>query len=130
MSHQQKRASNITQITQISQNLSLHLQTPEVTRADSRGNKNEVQLLFFLFYIFSFNNYPYLCSTMSEKNPFAGDVKPSMQRRSQWADYRGRRMYMVTMVIEGRRPLLGEVVGDIATPHGKRSARSRRAPCN
>ena len=53
---------------------------------------------------------------MSEKNPFAGDVKPSMQRRSQWADYRGRRMYMVTMVIEGRRPLLGEVVGDIATP--------------
>lgn len=59
---------------------------------------------------------------MSEKNPFAGDVKPSMQRRSQWADYRGRRMYMVTMVIEGRRPLLGEVVGDVTAPEGSASA--------
>ena len=42
---------------------------------------------------------------------FAGDKKPSMQRRCVGHDYTERMMYMVTMVVEGRRPLFGKVVG-------------------
>ena len=42
---------------------------------------------------------------------FAGEKKPSMQRRCVDHDYTSRQMYMVTMVTEGRRPLFGEVVG-------------------
>ena len=42
---------------------------------------------------------------------FAGEKKPSMQRRCVGHDYTERMMYMVTMVVEGRRPLFGTVVG-------------------
>ena len=42
---------------------------------------------------------------------FAGEKKPSMQRRCVDHDYTGRMMYMVTMTTEGRRPLFGRVVG-------------------
>ena len=42
---------------------------------------------------------------------FAGEKKPSMQRRCVDNDYTARRMYMVTMVTEGRKPLFGKVVG-------------------
>ena len=42
---------------------------------------------------------------------FAGEKKPSMQRRCVDHDYSGRMMYMVTMTTEGRRPLFGRVVG-------------------
>jgi len=42
---------------------------------------------------------------------FAGEKKPSMQRRCVGHDYTERMMYMVTMTVEGRRPLLGSVVG-------------------
>ena len=42
---------------------------------------------------------------------FAGEKKPSMLRRCVGHDYTERSMYMVTMVVEGRRPLLGSVVG-------------------
>ena len=37
--------------------------------------------------------------------------KPSMQRRCVDHDYTGRMIYMLTMVVEGRRPLLGTVTG-------------------
>lgn len=47
---------------------------------------------------------------------FAGDKKPSMQRRCVGHDYTERMMYMVTMVVEGRRPLLGSVVGRSDAP--------------
>ena len=47
---------------------------------------------------------------------FAGDKKPSMQRRCVGHDYTERQMYMVTMVVEGRRPLLGSVVGRSDAP--------------
>lgn len=47
---------------------------------------------------------------------FAGDKKPSMQRRCVGHDYTERMMYMVTMVVEGRRPLLGTVVGRSDAP--------------
>ena len=45
------------------------------------------------------------------KNPFAGDVVSSMKRRSYDHDYTEQCFYMVTLAVEGRRPLLGSVVG-------------------
>lgn len=39
---------------------------------------------------------------LSRTHPFAGEKKPSMQRRSVDNDYTVRRMYMVTMVTEGQ----------------------------
>ena len=47
---------------------------------------------------------------------FAGEKKPSMLRRYVGHDYTERMMYMVTMVVEGRRPLLGAVVGRSDAP--------------
>ena len=47
---------------------------------------------------------------------FAGDKKPSMQRRCVDHDYTKRMMYMVTMTIEGRRPLFGKVIGRSDAP--------------
>ena len=49
---------------------------------------------------------------------FAGEKKPSMQRRCVDHDYTERMMYMVTMVTEGRRPLFGRVVGSCDAPAG------------
>ncbi len=42
---------------------------------------------------------------------FAGAKKASMLRRCVGHDYTNRQIYMITMVTEGRRPLLGRVVG-------------------
>ena len=49
--------------------------------------------------------------TFESQKAFAGEKKPSMQRRCVDNDYTARRMYMVTMVTEGRKPLFGKVVG-------------------
>ena len=51
---------------------------------------------------------------------FAGEKKPSMQRRCVDHDYTDRMMYMVTMVTEGRRPLFGKVVGRSDAPEGSK----------
>ncbi len=53
---------------------------------------------------------------------FAGEKKPSMQRRCVGHDYTERMMYMVTMVTEGRRPLFGQVVGSSEAPEGSPEA--------
>ena len=60
----------------------------------------------------------YLCGTIAmdratfeSQKPFAGEKKASMQRRCVDNDYTARRMYMITMVTEERRPLFGKVVG-------------------
>ena len=45
------------------------------------------------------------------RKAFAGEKKASMQRRCVDHDYTARRMYMVTMVTEGRKPLFGKVMG-------------------
>lgn len=45
------------------------------------------------------------------RKAFAGEKKPSMQRRCVDHDYTARRMYMVTMVTEGRKALFGKVMG-------------------
>jgi REP element-mobilizing transposase RayT len=50
-------------------------------------------------------------ATFEKQKAFAGEKKPSMQRRCVDNDYTARRMYMITMVTEGRKPLFGRVVG-------------------
>lgn len=54
--------------------------------------------------------------TYQKQQQFAGEKKPSMKRRFVGHDYTDRQIYMVTMVIEGRRPLLGSVVGRSDAP--------------
>ncbi len=49
--------------------------------------------------------------TYEKQKVFAGEKKPSMNRRMVGHDYQERQMYMITMVTEGRRRLLGTVVG-------------------
>lgn len=44
--------------------------------------------------------------------PFAGEKKPSILRRRVGHDYESRRIYLITMTVEGRRSLLGRLVGD------------------
>ena len=41
------------------------------------------------------------------------DTRHSMKRRSPWHDYHGRGTYMLTLVVEGRMPLLGKLVGRV-----------------
>jgi len=53
---------------------------------------------------------------------FAGEKKPSMQRRCIGHDYTLRQMYMITMVTEGRRPLFGMVAGRSDAPSGSTDA--------
>ena len=52
------------------------------------------------------------------KRLFAGEKKPSMKRRDDYNDYADRRVYMITMEVEGRRPLFGRVEGDGLAPEG------------
>ena len=47
---------------------------------------------------------------------FAGEKQVSMKRRSDHVDYKGRRMYMITMEVEGRHPLFGSVAGNPSAP--------------
>ena len=49
--------------------------------------------------------------TFEQQKTFAGEKIPSMSRRKVGHDYQQRQIYMITMVTEGRRPLLGKVVG-------------------
>lgn len=61
---------------------------------------------------------------------FAGEKKPSMQRRCVGHDYTGRMIYMVTMVVEGRRPLFGTIAGLLPRPAAapRSLGPSQRAP--
>ncbi len=49
--------------------------------------------------------------TFERQKAFAGERKPSMLRRCLDHDYRGRCIYLITLVTEGRRPLFGELTG-------------------
>lgn len=51
---------------------------------------------------------------------YAGEKKASMKRRDSHHDYRERRMYMITLEVEGRRPLFGRVVGNAYAEWGSR----------
>lgn len=46
------------------------------------------------------------------KKQWAGDLKPSMKRRRVGHDYQSRCVYMITLVVKERRPLLGTLTGD------------------
>ena len=54
--------------------------------------------------------------------PYAGTAKPSMLRRRVGHDYSSRCIYLVTMTTEGRRPLLGTLVGNAEAPDGSPDA--------
>ena len=43
----------------------------------------------------------------------AHDTRHSMKRRSPWHDYHGRGTYMLTLVVDGRMPLLGRLEGRV-----------------
>ena len=45
-----------------------------------------------------------------------------MKRRSDINDYHGRHIYLVTLAVEGRRPLLGQVVGNPLAAEGSADA--------
>ena len=51
-------------------------------------------------------------NSQSTHKKWAGEKKPSMKRRSEENNYTERGLYMVTLVIEGRQPLLGELRGN------------------
>lgn len=66
------------------------------------------------------------CREMTEeqiesKKEHAGEKKASMKRRDDHHDYTERRMYMITMEVEGRRPLFGRIVGDALAPKGSKN---------
>ncbi len=46
------------------------------------------------------------------KKQWAGNLKPSMKRRRVGHDYQGRCIYMITLVVKERQPLLGTLTGD------------------
>ena len=49
---------------------------------------------------------------IEEKRKYAGEKKASMKRRDDGHDYMERRMYMITIEVEGRRPLFGRLKGN------------------
>ena len=64
--------------------------------------------------------------TKNDKTPakkwekYAGAKKPSMKRRMEGHDYFDRGIYMITMAIEGRKPLLGTLHGEPTVTEGDR----------
>ncbi len=50
------------------------------------------------------------------------ETKHSMKRRSPWHDYCRKGTYMLTLVVEGRAPLLGELKGNAEAPFGSTDA--------
>jgi len=56
--------------------------------------------------------------SFEKHKPFAGEKKPSMLRRRVGHDYEQRCVYLITMTVEGRRPLLGRLIGDAEAEEG------------
>ena len=59
---------------------------------------------------------------LEDKLRFAGETIPSMTRRRDGHDYEARQMYLITITVEGRRPLLGRVVGNLEAEEGAAEA--------
>lgn len=57
---------------------------------------------------------------IAAKKEHAGEKKASMKRRDDHQDYTERRMYMITLEVEGRRPVFGRLVGDAFAPKGSK----------
>ena len=45
------------------------------------------------------------------------DKMPSMKRRANFHDYKGRAIYLITIATEGRKALLGSLANDMENPH-------------
>ena len=56
---------------------------------------------------------------IARKKQYAGEKHASMKRRDDHHDYTERRMYMITLEVEGRRPLFGRLVG---SPYAERGS--------
>ena len=76
-------------------------------------------LLIFPFLLVGLQWYQYFCMvTIMDREKFKGkkqwasEAVPSMKRRRVGHDYHGRCIYMITLVVKGRRPLFGSVTGD------------------
>ena len=70
-------------------------------------------------------NYCIFANIMTEeqiaaKKEHAGEKKASMKRRDDHHDYTERRMYMITLEVEGRRPVFGRLVGNAFAPKGSK----------
>ncbi len=59
---------------------------------------------------------------LEAKLRFAGEAIPSMTRRRDGHDYEARQMYLITITVKGRRPLLGHVVGNPDAAEGSPDA--------
>lgn len=59
---------------------------------------------------------------LEDKLRFAGETIPSMTRRRDGHDYEARQMYLITITVEGSRPLLGRVVGNPEAAEGAAEA--------
>ena len=57
---------------------------------------------------------------IAAKKEHAGEKRVSMKRRDDHHDYTERRMYMITLEVEGRRPVFGRLVGDAFAPKGSK----------
>ncbi|MBP5570967.1 MAG: hypothetical protein J6X46_08155 [Prevotella sp.] len=55
---------------------------------------------------------------IAKKKRYAGEKQTSMKRRDDHHDYTERRIYMITMEVDGRRPVFGTLVGDPLAPDG------------
>lgn len=55
---------------------------------------------------------------IEDKKKHAGEKHPSMKRRDDFNDYYDRRIYMITLEVVGREPVLGTVVGDPTAASG------------
>lgn len=56
--------------------------------------------------------------SLEAKRRYAGRKVPSMHRRNDHNDYYSRHIYMITVTISGRRPLLGHIEGSTAAQRG------------
>ena len=63
-------------------------------------------------------------NSYEKRKAFAGKKKPSMKRRCVGHDYTRRGIYMVTLIVEGRKNLFGRVYGSSSNP------RIQLAPCS
>ena len=59
---------------------------------------------------------------LEDKLCFAGEMIPSMKRRCDGHDYEARQMYLITITVEGRCPLLGRVIGNPEAEEGAQDA--------